>query len=204
MIHMKSQHHHRRRIGSWVVAGVSVWCVWSSGFSWAETYIAGQLGYTLSQDASRVKLVDPQFASLPPGTTASNVDLRNSVMYGMKVGHYFNSTPWLGVELESFITTPHVAQQNVTLTVPGFGQAGILQPGATNRLIVVAPNLVARYRAGIVEPYVGGGPGIFLLHTERGSATTYSQSSTSVGINTQCRPACLCDRAYISVWRVEV
>ena len=76
-----------------------------------------------------------------------------------------------------------------TLTIPGSGQATVPQPGATNRLIVVSPNLVARYRAGIFEPYVGVGPGIFLLHTAREPNSpgmpSYSQSSTSVGLNTQ-------------------
>ena len=83
----------------------------------AETYIAGQVGYTISHDARGVEVIDPQFASppLPSGTTSSNIDLKNAIMYGMKIGHYFNAVPWLGVEVEGFITTPHVLQQKVTL-----------------------------------------------------------------------------------------
>lgn len=187
---MRHRHIHRGR--SWVLIGAGIFLGGLSLTSAnAETYIAGQVGYTISHDARGVEVIDPQFASppLPSGTTSSNIDLKNAIMYGMKIGHYFNAVPWLGVEVEGFITTPHVLQQNVTLTIPGSGQATVPQPGATNRLIVVSPNLVARYRAGIFEPYVGVGPGIFLLHTAREPNSpgmpSYSQSSTSVGLNTQ-------------------
>lgn len=158
----------------------------------ADTYLAAQVGYTVAQDASRVEVLDPQLARplpLPSGTTASNIDLKNSVLYGLKLGHYFTVMPWLGVEVETYITTPHVPQQGLTLTSPGLGQIPVTQQGATNRLVVVAPTLLARYRAGMVEPYIGVGPGVFLLHTARrpdvGSSPPYSQSSTSVGLHTQ-------------------
>jgi outer membrane protein W len=61
--------------------------------------------------------------------------------------------------------------------------------GATNRLIVVSPLLLARYQAGAFEPYVGVGPGLLLLHqqqlTSAASGTAYSQSYTGIGLNTQ-------------------
>jgi outer membrane protein W len=61
--------------------------------------------------------------------------------------------------------------------------------GATNRLIIVSPLLLARYQAGAFEPYVGIGPGLFMLHqqqlTSAASGTDYSQSYTGVGLNTQ-------------------
>ena len=61
--------------------------------------------------------------------------------------------------------------------------------GATNRLIVVSPLLLARYQAGAFEPYVGAGPGLLLLHqnqlTSAAGGTAYSQSYTGIGLNTQ-------------------
>lgn len=87
-------------------------------------------------------------------------------MYGVKVGHYFESVPWLGVELEGFVTSPHRPQQRLTLAVPGSGNVTVEEGGATNRLMVVSPFLLARYQAGAFEPYVGGGPGL-LLHQQQ-------------------------------------
>lgn len=88
-------------------------------------------------------------------------------MYGLKLGCYFESLPWLGIERESFITTPHRPQQQLILGVPGVGDVSADESGATNRLIVISPNLVVRYQAGSFEPYLGIGPGIFFLHQQK-------------------------------------
>ena len=53
----------------------------------AETYIAGQVGATWPQDY---------------------LDYDASVMYGAKLGHYFDSMKWLGVETEVFSTSLNV------------------------------------------------------------------------------------------------
>ena len=179
----------QQRLGRWFLTCLIV--CWGGPLlsAQAETYIAGQFGYTLAQDTTRGKVTDPGLVGLPAGTTVSNTTLNNSLMYGAKLGHYFGSTPWLGVELESFVTRPHTPQQRVTLQAPGAGTILLDETGATNRLIVVAPNLVARYQAGAFEPYIGIGPGVFFLHQRQESLTpggpAYSQSSTRVGLNTQ-------------------
>lgn len=155
----------------------------------AETYVAGQIGFTLAQDTARGRANDPTYAGLPTGTSVPDVNLNNSLMYGMKVGHYFESAPWLGVELEGFITSPHRPQQRLTLAVPGSGNVTVEEGGATNRVIVVSPLLIARYQAGGFEPYVGVGPGLMFLHQKQLTSTAggaaYSQSYTGVGLNTQ-------------------
>ena len=171
-----------------LVGACAIWGAWLLS-AHAETYIAGQVGYTVAQDTTRGRVTDPSLIGLPAGTSAGNLNLNNSPMYGMKLGHYFDSTPWLGVELESFMTTPNTPQQRVTLQAPGVGTVLLDETGATNRLIVVAPNLMARYQAGAFEPYVGIGPGVFFLHQRQESpapgSTAYSQYSTRVGLNTQ-------------------
>lgn len=159
------------------------------GTAQAETYVAGQIGYTWAQDTSRTRPNDPTYAGLPTGTTMSSVDLNNSLMYGVKIGHYFESLPWMGVELEGFVTNPHRPQQRLTLGVPGTGTVSLNEGGATNRLVVVSPLLMVRYQAGAFEPYAGVGPGVFFLHqqqlTSAASGQAYSQSNTGVGLNTQ-------------------
>lgn len=153
----------------------------------AETYIYGMAGYTLAHDTTQGVVTDPQNVGLPTGTNIGNVSLNNSFMYGAKIGHYFNSTPWLGVELESYVTNPNRPAQQLTLYPPGSAPITQLEPGASNRIVVVAPNLVVRYQAGAFEPYVGVGPGIFFLHQEQltSTGTSYSQSDTSLGFNAQ-------------------
>jgi outer membrane protein W len=171
----------------WMLVGAHILSLSTAGVVQAESYVSGMVGYTIAQDTTRGKVNDPANVGLPAGTTISNVDLNNSLMYGVKLGHYFNSTPWLGVELESFMTTPHRPAQRLTLFTPAAGSFQQDEPGATNRVIVVSPNLVMRYQAGSFEPYVGIGPGVFFLHQKQltGTGTDYSQTSTRFGLNTQ-------------------
>ena len=178
-----------RRASNWIVAAAIVIWGLSDMPTQAETYIAGQVGYTLAQDTARGRINDPTYAGLSAGTSVSTVDLNNSLMYGMKIGRYFESTPWLGLELEGFMTTPNRPQQRLTLGVPGTGNISVVESGATNRVVVVSPNLVLRYQAGAVEPYIAVGPGVFFLHQKQLSTTpgglTYSQSNMGYGLNTQ-------------------
>ena len=185
---MKRNVHEKKQLVSyWMLACISILWFGAVEAAHAETYISGMVGYTLAQDTTKGRVVDPANVGLPSGTTISNVDLNNSFMYGAKLGHYFNSTPWLGVEIESFTTTPHRPAQRLTLNAPGVGTIQQDEPGATNRIVFVSPNLVMRYQAGSFEPYVGIGPGVFFLHQKQltASGTDYSQSSTRFGLNTQ-------------------
>lgn len=145
----------------------------------AETYVSGMVGATLAPGTVRGQVNDPSFVGLPEGTSISNVQLNSSIMYGAKIGHYLNSLPWLGVELEAFVTTPHRPAQRLTLNAPGIGTIHQDEPGATNRIVVVSPLAIVRYRAGAFEPYAGVGPAVFFLHQEQltasGAPANYSQ-----------------------------
>ena len=178
-----------RRSKSLVLCIAIALSVVSTLSAFAETYVSGMVGATLAPDTVRGRVNDPSFVGLPEGTSISNVPLNSSIMYGAKVGHYFNSMPWLGVELEAFVTTPHRPAQRLTLNAPGVGAIQQDEPGATNRLVVVSPLIMVRYRAGALEPYAGIGPGVFFLHQEQltasASPSNYSQSNTGYGLNTQ-------------------
>lgn len=178
-----------RRFGSLVFGAMIALDVISALPVFAETYVSGMVGATLAPDTVRGRANDPSYVGLPEGTSISNVQLNSSIMYGAKVGHYFNSIPWLGVELEAFVTTPHRPAQSLTLNAPGIGVIQYDESGATNRIVVVSPLLMVRYQAGAFEPYAGVGPGVFFLHQEQltasGSPSNYSQSSTGYGLNTQ-------------------
>lgn len=181
--------HELRRFKSRVLCMAIAVGLVSALPAFAETYVAGMVGATLAPDTVRGRVNDPSFVGLPEGTSISNVQLNSSIMYGAKVGHYFNSIPWLGVELEAFVTVPHRPAQRLTLNAPGIGTIQQDEPGATNRIVVVSPLIMVRYQAGAFEPYAGVGPGVFFLHQEQftasGSPSNYSQSNTGYGLNTQ-------------------
>ncbi len=69
----------------------------------AEMYVAGQMGASLPNSLSKIEGVDSN-----AGTGISDLDLQTSFMYGAKLGYYFESIKWLGVETEVFNSTPHV------------------------------------------------------------------------------------------------
>ena len=93
----------------------------------AETYIAGQFGFAVPGGLSDG---DVTSSFLLPGTTHGELELSTSFMFGGKVGHYFNSARWVGLEAEVFYTTPHIDQQVHTFqnpSVPGVTVSATLQ-----------------------------------------------------------------------------
>ena len=143
----------------------------------AEMYVAGQIGAHMPNDASNVEF------SAGGGTVGgSDLALQNSLMYGAKVGYYFDQVKFgnfnLGVETEVFNSTPHLKQQGWTA-----GGATETLPGLTNRVLTWAPVVaLVRYQAGAFEPYAGVGLGVFFSRLALGN---FSSSSTDVGLNTQ-------------------
>ena len=120
----------------------------------AELYVAGQAGVNIPQSLSNV-----EYSASGVTLGGNDLSLHKSVMYGGKVGYYFDSLKFqnfnLGVETEVFNSTPHVKQQDVTLTLGGIplGTAPAV-PGLNFRVLNWAPvNLVVRYQAGALEPY---------------------------------------------------
>ena len=140
----------------------------------AEMYVAGQFGVTLPQNLTNV-----EWSALGTTLSGNDLSLHNSLMYGAKLGYYFDSLKWLGLETEVFNTTPNVKQQNLTIGGVNLGTA----PGVDFRVLTWAPvNVVVRYQMGAFEPYAGVGLGIFFSRFSQGGD---SSSSTDIGLNTQ-------------------
>ncbi len=148
-----------------------------SGPALAEMYVAGQVGVTFPNDLARVHGTGPN-----AGTSFSDVSLQDSVMYGAKLGYYFESMKWLGLETEVFNTNPNAKQQNITASGPA-GSVTFNNPGSTLRVLNWSPvTVVMRYQAGQFEPYAGVGMGVYFAHLSSGGEST---SDTNVGVNTQ-------------------
>jgi opacity protein-like surface antigen len=145
----------------------------------AEMYVAGQAGISIPNKFSNVSGQD----SLA-GTSLSDIGLQNSLIYGAKLGYYFESMKWLGVETEVFNSNPNIKQQNATVSGGGGSFSGTI-PGQNVRVLNWAPiNVVVRHQMGKFEPYGGVGLGLYFARIKDGE-TGETSSSTRPGLNTQ-------------------
>ncbi|HKQ35911.1 MAG TPA: porin family protein [Nitrospiraceae bacterium] len=143
--------------------------------STAEMYVAGMVGYTAPNDLTNI-----QGTGAASGISLSDLALKDSVAYGGKVGYFFPSVNWLGVETELYNTTPHVKQQSATAS--GFGisvPTGTL-PGFNLRVLTWGINAVVRYPGKTFQPYAGAGLGVFFSNA---SFQGQSDSETAPGLN---------------------
>jgi len=135
-----------------------------------DFYVAGFAGFTSPNDFSSVTAT-----GAGTGIGVSNLALQSSLMYGAKVGYFFPTINWLGVEAEVFNTNPNLKQQSVTFSVPGATASTVL-PGADIRVLTTAFNVILRYPGAVFQPYAGIGLGVFFaeardLGTLRGSVS---------------------------------
>ena len=146
----------------------------------AELYVAGMVGDSIPYSFSGVEGVGTH-----EGDTISGLNLRNSKLYGAKIGYYFDSMKWLGVESEFFHTDPHFLRQQMTSRSPGGAVTSKTLNGQDVRMNTFVPiSVVVRYQMGKWEPYAGVGMGVFWAHLRDG-ATHESTDSVTVGLNTQ-------------------
>ncbi len=140
----------------------------------AEVYVAGELGANIPSDLSNTTWTYGSATG-----TGNDVSQQKSLMYGAKLGYYFDSVKWLGVETEVFNSTPKIESQKYTVNSTSIGTLA----GADHRVLMWAPvNVVVRYQAGAFEPYAGIGMGVFFSKI---SALNLSSSATDIGLNTQ-------------------
>jgi opacity protein-like surface antigen len=168
-------------MGKWMTGLLSVFVLVSlsltliSSPAEAEMYVAGQVGLNLPHSLSNVE-------DKRGGVTFDENDqsLKSSVMYGAKLGYYFESLKWLGVETEIFKTTPYLTQQHVT-TLGGINF--LTAPGGHLSIWTWAPaNIVVRHQMGAFEPYAGIGLG---FNFAKFSIDGGRSSGGGPGLNTQ-------------------
>jgi len=142
----------------------------------AEWYVAGQAGYSKPNDLKDVKGVDSN-----SGITFSDLDLKDALGYGIKLGYYFpDNLNWLGVEFETFTSNPHIKQQDVKATVGGSSTTLNDLAGSHFRVVTPAINIMFRFPGYYVEPYAGVGIGAFW---GRISDSEGSDNDLSPGVN---------------------
>ena len=125
----------------------------------AETYFGGMLGGAFPNAFSDVR--DGQ------GRSYSNLEMKNSVVAGIKLGHYFSKVEWFGLETELFAAAPKFKAQTVPGTGPGC-PCTLTTADPSLRTLTWAVNAVVRYPGEKFQPYAGIGLGVFFadLHSQ--------------------------------------
>jgi len=118
----------------------------------AETYFGGMLGGAFPGTFGDVR--DGR------GARYSDLEMKNSLAAGIKLGHYFSKAEWLGLETELFAVAPKFKVQTVPGTGPGCPCALTTSDSAVSTL-TWAFNAVVRYPGEKFQPYVGAGLGLF-------------------------------------------
>jgi len=151
--------------------------------AYAENYVGVSLGYSFSQRLNNLtgnentNYPDPadtndQFTYFP-GAHISDVNLDNSLSAGIRFGHWFESQPNWGVEIEGNFSRPDFKRQDVTISHPALGQllsyatAGEItqsyitedQDSAKIKLFQVSADVMYRFSSeDKLKPYIGAGP----------------------------------------------
>jgi len=129
----------------------------------SESYVAGHIGVNFADRLDDVKGTGNLF-----GLQAQDFDLKNSLTYGAKAGHFFNDS-YYGLEGEVFHTSPHIKN---------LGNI----PGIHFRVTSAMINGILRYPGLTFQPYIGFGGGLVFAHIDD-SATTQSESDVAGGWN---------------------
>ena len=125
----------------------------------AEYYVAGQVGVNFADRLTGIQGTGNFVTQGGP-----DLDLKNAVVYGGKLGFYPGNGA-MGVELDVFNSQPNIKNLD---NIPG------IHLGVTN----VGINLLLRYPGQTFQPYVGFGGAALIA---RISETVDVQSDTDVG-----------------------
>jgi opacity protein-like surface antigen len=172
----------------------------------AENYVGVQAGVSFANKVGGTKVdIDPNYADslqipgfLPPSigqaikgakfTGADMTDTKHDESFtaGVKVGHYFDSIPFLGVEGELNYMKPDFLQQDFTTSnlnnptlLTSNGVVTKNQLAANIHDFSGTASLMLRYPAfKRVTPYVGVGPSLHYIRI-RGTGTTAMNTDTA-------------------------
>jgi opacity protein-like surface antigen len=146
--------------------------------AYAESYIGLGLGVSLAQDVTDIKA--------GVSVTGTDVNADDAFSFGIKAGHFFESVPWFGVEMNIYQRDNDVGQQTATCT----GTAGIC--GTTSSQLKVDVNrfttigFLAMLRVTeeqsknylTLQPFLGLGFGVNTI--DLGEASTFTTAGAAL------------------------
>ncbi|RJR33281.1 MAG: hypothetical protein C4567_17020 [Deltaproteobacteria bacterium] len=178
-------------IGAWSLAGLAVSAAIyymqknspaERAKGYAESLGPGEWYMGAYTGLSYLPSADWQLASFPPpfqGRTAKNVVYQPGILGGVKFGRFFDSYPWLGLEVETNFSRNNIKgnQGRISPPVPGAPKNAL---GGADWFMIwdTQVNLLARYgfykdkevNFGRLQPYVGIGPGVEIIYARKDSA----------------------------------
>ena len=148
--------------------------------TYAETYVAGQIGLVKPQSLSDGKVTQDGIG----GLSLSDQPLKDSLGLGGKFGHYFTKARWIGVETSLSYSTPHIKEGSLRFTGAGGSVTLSGLSGVHQRMITWDMDVLFRYPGYRLQPYFGIGPS-FYFATLKGPDAPPGQSATSIGFNAE-------------------
>lgn len=154
----------------------------------SELYLAGFGGYTFGHGINNV-----EGTGLASGNNFGNIGLKNSGVYGAKLGYFFaDRLNWLGVEIEGFNTTPHIEESSfstsshlrvTTLAFNAIARAKMMCDSDDGRRhdSPRTSDRDARRDFCRLQPYVGAGLGLFFARAS--SAGSSVSDNAAPGLN---------------------
>jgi hypothetical protein len=168
---------------------VLAFVVWSSvsvaapaSAEWFADVFVG-LGAPVSED------VDVRLSAPLTRLRYKDVDLDNSITYGGRFGKYLESTPWLGLAIDSLNFSPDLSQQRAIQKASTGTTARTTVPPIDLSVIAISFDLMLRapllatkeIPAGRFQPYVLLGPGVFFVTADdRGNFVRRHQSDVEI------------------------
>jgi opacity protein-like surface antigen len=158
------------------------------GYLNGEWYAGGYLGaaFTQSQDLQYLNgfsLNNGVTAPVAHGpATLLNNQFNTSMVGGVKLGYFFHSIPYLGLEVDSSINNSSINRRQLSTSTPIQGATQVQVPNDYWFNWTNALHIVGRYGFwqdkevpfGRLQPYVGVGPAFVVLYDQMDSAKNFS------------------------------
>ena len=148
--------------------------------TYAESYVAGQIGLVKPQSLSDGKVTQDGIG----GLSLSDQPLKDSLGLGGKFGHYFTKARWIGVETSLSYSTPHIKEGSLRFTGAGGSVTLSGLSGVHQSMVTWGMDVLFRYPGYRLQPYFGIGPS-FYFATLKGPDAPPGQSATSIGFNAE-------------------
>jgi opacity protein-like surface antigen len=154
----------------------------------SELYFAGFGGYTFGHGIN-----DVEGTGLASGNNFGNIGLKNSGVYGAKLGYFLpDRLNWLGLEIEGFNTTPHIKESSfstsshlrvTTLAFNAIARAKMMCDYDDDRRsdALRARDTDTRRDFCRLQPYAGAGLGLFFARAS--SAGSSVSDNAAPGLN---------------------
>ena len=146
----------------------------------AEWYVGAYGGLATPGAFSNATLSSPTLGGGVTNARINDLELKTTLVGGVKAGYFFDKRPWLGLETDLYTLKPDVKQQTIFGgTTTGRVFADNL-PTTSLRLTTWAFNVIIRSPSlgDIFQPYGGMGYGLFIAN---GSAAGHSDTHVSPG-----------------------